>query len=74
MASRLRSLEPPTVPLLAVLGTRDRLVRRARTYAAALRAAGAPLEIFESEGGGHAVNEERPGEVLGVARRFLRID
>jgi pimeloyl-ACP methyl ester carboxylesterase len=74
MASRLRSLEPPTRPPLVVLGTRDRLVRRARPYAAALRAAGAPLEIFESEGGGHAVNEERPAEVLGVARRFLHVD
>jgi pimeloyl-ACP methyl ester carboxylesterase len=73
MAGRLRSLVPPTAPPLVVLGTRDRLVRGARSYATALRAAGAPLEIFESEGGGHAVNEERPAEVLGVVRRFLRI-
>jgi pimeloyl-ACP methyl ester carboxylesterase len=73
MASRLRSLRPPTAPPLVVLGTRDRLVRDARSYAAALRAAGAPLEIFESEGGGHAVNEERPVEVFDVVRRFLRI-
>ena len=73
MASRLRSLAPPTAPPLVVLGTRDRLVRGARAYAAAVRAAGAPLEIFESDGGGHAVNEERPAEVLDVVRRFLRI-
>jgi pimeloyl-ACP methyl ester carboxylesterase len=73
MVSRLRSLAPPTAPPLVVLGTRDRLVLGARAYAAAVRAAGAPLEIFESDGGGHAVTEERPGEVLGVVRRFLQI-
>jgi pimeloyl-ACP methyl ester carboxylesterase len=71
MASRLRSLAPPTTPPLVVLGTRDRLVLGAHAYAEALRAAGAPLEIYESEGGGHAVNEERPGEVMDVVRRFL---
>jgi len=69
----LRSLVPPTASPLVVLGTRDRLVRDARPYVAALRAAGAPLEVFESEGGGHAVNEERPVEVLAVVRRFLGI-
>jgi pimeloyl-ACP methyl ester carboxylesterase len=73
MASRLRSLAPPTSPPLVVLGTRDRIVLDARPYAAAVREAGAPLEIFESEGGGHAVNEERPEEVLEVVQRFLRI-
>ncbi len=73
MASRLRSLAPPTAPPLVVLGTRDRLVLGARAYAAAVRATGAPLEIFESEGGGHAVNEERPNEVLDVVRRFLQL-
>jgi pimeloyl-ACP methyl ester carboxylesterase len=73
MTSRLRTLLPPTAPPLVVFGTRDRLVRGARPYAAALRAAGAPLEMFESDGGGHAVNEERPAEVLDVVRRFLRI-
>ena len=73
MAHRLRSLAPPTSPPLVVLGTRDRIVLGARAYAAALRAAGAPLEIYESEGGGHAVNEERPGEVLGEVRRFFHI-
>ena len=72
MVSRLRSLAPPTAPPLVVLGTRDRLVLGAHAYATALRAAGAPLEIFESEGGGHAVNEERPDEVLDVVRRFLQ--
>jgi pimeloyl-ACP methyl ester carboxylesterase len=73
MTTRLRSLLPPTTPPLVVLGTRDRLVRDARPYAAALRAVGAPLELFESEGGGHAINEERPAEVLDAVRRFLGI-
>jgi pimeloyl-ACP methyl ester carboxylesterase len=71
MTAKLHSLRPPASPPLVVLGTRDRLVRDARPYVAALRAAGAPLEVYESDGGGHAVNEERPGEVLGVVRRFL---
>jgi pimeloyl-ACP methyl ester carboxylesterase len=74
MVSRLRSLAPPTAPPLVVLGTRDRLVLGAHEYVAAVRAAGAPLEIFESDGGGHAVNEERPAEVLGVVRQFLQVD
>jgi pimeloyl-ACP methyl ester carboxylesterase len=73
MTTRLCSLLPPTASPLVVLGTRDRLVREARPYAAALRAAGAPLEVYESDGGGHAVNEERPGEVLDVVQRFLGI-
>jgi pimeloyl-ACP methyl ester carboxylesterase len=71
MAQRLRALAPPTSPPLVVLGTRDRLVRDARPYAAALRRAGAPLEIYASLGGGHAVNEERPGEVLALVTAFL---
>jgi pimeloyl-ACP methyl ester carboxylesterase len=71
MAQRLRALAPPTSPPLAVLGTRDRLVRDARPYAAALRKAGAPLEIYASVGGGHAVNEERPREVLALVSAFL---
>jgi hypothetical protein len=37
----------------------------------ALRAAGAPLEMSISSEGGHAVNEERPAEVLDVALRHL---
>ncbi len=71
MVQRLRALAPPTSPPLIVLGTRDRLVRDARPYAAALRKAGAPLEIYSSVGGGHAVNEERPGEVLALVTAFL---
>ena len=71
MAERLRTLAPPTSPPLVVLGTRDRLVRDARRYASALRKAGAPLEIYASVGGGHAVNEERPGEVLALVLASL---
>jgi pimeloyl-ACP methyl ester carboxylesterase len=71
MVQRLRALAPPTSPPLVVLGTRDRLVRDARPYAAALRKAGAPLEIYSSVGGGHAVNEERPHEVLALVTAFL---
>jgi pimeloyl-ACP methyl ester carboxylesterase len=72
MAERLRSLAPPTSPPLVVLGTRDRLVRDARPYAAKLRKAGAPLEIYASVGGGHAVNEERPRELLALVTAFLK--
>ena len=71
MVQVLRALTPPTSPPLVVLGTRDRLVRDARPYAAALRKAGAPLEIYSSVGGGHAVNEERPREVLALVTAFL---
>ena len=71
MVQRLRTLTPPTSPPLVVLGTRDRLVREARPYAAALRKAGAPLEIYSSVGGGHALNEERPREVLALVTAFL---
>jgi pimeloyl-ACP methyl ester carboxylesterase len=75
MVQRLRTLVPPTSPPLVVLGTRDRLVRDARPYAAALRKAGAPLEIYSSVGGGHALNEERPGEVLALVTAFVgRVD
>ena len=72
-ASCARS-SPPTSPPLVVLGTRDRLVRDARPYVAALREAGAPLEIYESVGGGHAVNEERPSEIIPVVVRFFRAE
>lgn len=72
MVQRLGSLAPPTSPPLVVLGTRDRLVRDARPYAAALRRAGAPLEIYSSVGGGHAVNEERPRELLALVTAFLQ--
>jgi pimeloyl-ACP methyl ester carboxylesterase len=72
MAARLMTLRPPTAPVLVVLGTRDRLVREARPYVGALRSAGAPLEVYASVGGGHAVNEERPEEIVGVTLQFIR--
>jgi pimeloyl-ACP methyl ester carboxylesterase len=71
MAERLRTLRDPA---LVVLGTRDRLVRDAGPYVAALCAAGAPLEVHAVAGGGHAVNEERPGEVVPMVLRFLGRD
>ena len=71
MASRLSALEGPTAPVLVVLGTKDRLVREARPYVASLRKARAPLEIYTSVGGGHAVNEERPEEIVPVVLEFM---
>jgi pimeloyl-ACP methyl ester carboxylesterase len=47
------------------------VARAARPYAAAVRKAGAPLEIYACVGGGHAVNEERPREVLALVTAFL---
>ncbi|MEO8561425.1 MAG: alpha/beta fold hydrolase [bacterium] len=72
MAERLAALRPPTSPVLVVLGTRDRLVRDARPYVARLIAAGAPLELHESALGGHAVNEERPEDIVPVVLDFVR--
>lgn len=69
MAARLRGL---STKVLVVLGTRDRLVRDAGPYVAALRAAGARLDVAEVIGGGHAVNEERPAEVIALALEALR--
>jgi pimeloyl-ACP methyl ester carboxylesterase len=71
MAARLRALAPATSPPLVVLGARDRLVLDAHPYVSALLAAGAPLAVYLSREGGHAVNEERPAEVLDAALRHL---
>jgi pimeloyl-ACP methyl ester carboxylesterase len=68
LAPRLRRLRQPA---LVVLGTRDRLVRDARPYAAILRELGAPLVVREVKGGGHAVNEERPEEVVALTMAHL---
>jgi pimeloyl-ACP methyl ester carboxylesterase len=68
MARRLRVL---TSPVLVVLGGRDRLVCDARPYVSALIDAGAPLEVRAVKQGGHAVNEERPAEVVRIALEFL---
>jgi pimeloyl-ACP methyl ester carboxylesterase len=70
MAARLGHLREQA---LVVLGTRDRLVRDAGPYVTALRAAGAPLAVREVNGGGHAVNEERPAEVVSLTMAFLSV-
>jgi pimeloyl-ACP methyl ester carboxylesterase len=72
MAAKLRALRGAASPPLVVLGTRDRLVRDARPYVSALLAAGAPLALYESHGGGHSVNEERPEEIVPLVLAFLR--
>lgn len=61
MAARLREVQ---VPVQVVLGGRDRLVRDAGPYAAALVSSGAPIDVSVVESGGHAVNEESPREVM----------
>jgi 2-hydroxymuconate-semialdehyde hydrolase len=63
MAARMRALHDE---VLVVLGTRDRLVRDAAPYLATLQAAGAPVRVAEVTGGGHAVNEERPAQVISL--------
>lgn len=68
MAERLR---PIADRVLVVLGSRDRLVRDAQPYVSALRGQGAPLTLSVVQNGGHAVNEERPQEVIRLALDFL---
>ena len=67
-AQRLNTLREP---MLVVIGTRDRLVLAAAPYVAALVAEGVKLELRVIDGGGHAVNEERPIEVAQFALEFL---
>lgn len=67
-AERLRDLE---TRMLIVLGSRDSLVRDAAGYVTELRAAGFAPRTEMLEGGGHAVNEERPEEVLSLVASFL---
>jgi pimeloyl-ACP methyl ester carboxylesterase len=43
----------------------------AAPYVSALRNCGTPLAMSVVEGGGHAVNEERPAEVVALALEFL---
>ncbi len=69
MTERLRGLPRRA---LVVLGTRDRLVRDSRDYVSRLRSADAPIIVQEVEGGGHAVNEERPAEVVSLVLPFLK--
>jgi pimeloyl-ACP methyl ester carboxylesterase len=55
------------VPTLVVLGTRDRVVRGARSVAERL----AGVRVAVVEGGGHAVNEEHPDRVNRALLDFL---
>lgn len=71
MAARLRKVR---VPVQVLLGGRDRLVRDAEPYVAALLAAGAPLQVSVMEAGGHAVNEERPREVMDRLSLLRHVD
>ena len=57
--------------MLVGLGSKDSLVRDAPPYVSALRRAGFTPIVETLEGGGHAVNEERPGEVIDLLSRFL---
>ena len=70
MAKRLSDLDDR---MLVVLGTKDSLVRDAAPYVAELRAAGFAPRVEMVEGGGHAVNEERPEIVVPLATEFLRL-
>ncbi|MEO8623149.1 MAG: alpha/beta hydrolase [bacterium] len=68
MSARLKTL---THEMLVVLGSADALVRDALPYVTTLRADGAPLDVRVVSGGGHAVNEERPEEVVEMVLGFL---
>ena len=68
MAARLKTLAHD---VLVVLGSADALVRDAQPYVSALIDAGAPLDVHVVQGGGHAVNEERPEEVIEMVLEFL---
>ena len=69
MAEQLRPMEER---MLVVLGSKDTLVRGAGRYIDALRQAGFSPRVETMDGGGHAVNEERPDEVIALASTFLR--
>ncbi|MDQ2664536.1 MAG: alpha/beta hydrolase [Gemmatimonadota bacterium] len=69
MAKQLRAIDDR---MLVVLGTKDSLVRDAAPYVAALRGEGCRFRVEMIAGGGHAVNEERPEEVVPLALEFLR--
>ena len=57
------------LPVLAILGSRDRLYPSAPT-AARYRAAGARVVVID--GAGHAINVQRPAEVAELIRDFAR--
>ncbi len=70
MAANLRALASR---LLVILGTRDRLVLDSLPYARALRERLPAMRLYEIEGGGHAVNEERPEDVVPLVLSFFEV-
>jgi pimeloyl-ACP methyl ester carboxylesterase len=64
-------LAPLAKRIFVVLGTRDRLVLDARPYVSVLQSQLPELRVHEVLGGGHAVNEERPEELVPKVRAFL---
>ena len=66
-----RLLAPMADRTLVILGTRDRLVVGASEYASAVRQRLPGLRVYMADGGGHAVNEERPGDLVPRVRSFL---
>jgi pimeloyl-ACP methyl ester carboxylesterase len=71
VAEMVVRLEALRHEMLVVLGSADALVRDALPYVTALRAAGAQLDVRVVAGGGHAVNEERPEEVVEMVLELL---
>jgi pimeloyl-ACP methyl ester carboxylesterase len=68
MVTRLAPLERR---ILVILGRRDRLVLDAQPYVSMLRARLQMLRVHHSVLGGHAVNEERPEELVPIVQSFL---
>ncbi|MES2178102.1 MAG: alpha/beta hydrolase [Gemmatimonadota bacterium] len=60
------------VPVLAILGDKDGLVREAIPFVSALQGACTALEMKVIARGGHAMNEERPEEISALALDFFR--
>jgi pimeloyl-ACP methyl ester carboxylesterase len=67
----VRRLAPLANRMIVILGTRDRLVLDARPYVSVLQSRLPDLRVHEALGGGHAVNEERPEELVPMVRAFL---
>src|SRR5260221_1666431 len=70
MAANLRALASR---LLVILGTRDRLVLDSLPDARALRERLPAMRLYEIEGGGHAVNEDRPEDVVPFVLSFFEV-
>jgi len=68
MVKRLSGLEQR---MLVVLGSMDALVRGAGPYVAALGDEGFRPKVYTVHGGGHAVNEEYPADVVARVLEFF---